>query len=206
MSFLNDFARGFLATAVVILILNTITVAMWGYGGVAILFLLLLPIPLSIIAKEFSKYRKNRKEINWTDKLRHISTFLYGLSFACWVFDVVTTYYAVNVLGVAAEQNPLGWPLGALGPLIFYVPAFAFTYLLIFKVRQGYSLVAGVLITVLALWFGFMNFIAGSQNFGFFTTYFTSPSVEAYICLFCLPALADSIYAMIFIKLGKSGN
>lgn len=202
MSLLSDFARGFLATVVVILILSTITVAMLEYMGMATLFLLILPIPLFIIVEEFLK---NRKEMNWTDKLRRILTFLYGFSFACWFFDVVTTYYAVNVLGVAAEQNPLGWPLGIFGPLIFYVPAFAFTYLLMFKVRQGCSLVAGVLITVLASWFGIMNLIAGFQNFGFFTTYFTSPSIEAYIGLFCLPILADSIYAIIFFtKLGKS--
>jgi hypothetical protein len=204
MSFLSDFARGFLAKMVIILILNTIAVGMWGYVEVAILFLLILPIPLSIIAKEFSEYWKNRKEINWTDKLRRTSTFLYGFSFACWFFDVITTYYAVNVLGVAAEQNPLGWPLGAFGPLTFYVPAFACTYLLIFKVRQGYSLVAGMLISVLASWFGFMNFIAGSQNFGFFTTYFKSPSIEVYIFLFCLLTLTDSTYAVIFYKIRKT--
>lgn len=105
MSFMSDFARGFLVTVVVILILNTITVAMWGYVGVAILFLLILPIPLSIIAKEFLKYTKSRKEINWTGKLRQVSTFVYGLSFACWIFDVITTCYAVNVLGVALSKT-----------------------------------------------------------------------------------------------------
>lgn len=60
------------------------------------------------------------------------------------------------------------------------------------------------MITVVASLFGIMNMMAGFQNFGFFTTYFISPSVEVYVCLFSLSALVDSIYPIIFIKLRQS--
>lgn len=99
--------------------------------------------------------------------MKQILISLYGVSFACWLFDVSTTYYAINVLDVAAEQNPLGWPFGALGALIFFIPAFAFTYFLLFKVRQRYSLLAAVLVTALTLCISSMNLFAGLQNFGF---------------------------------------
>jgi len=84
--------------------------------------------------------------------------------FFCWVFDVITTYNAVVVLRAAVEMNPLGWPLGVVGALLFYVPALVFTYLLLFRVGNRLASWVAVLITVLALFFGVMNLGAGLHN------------------------------------------
>jgi hypothetical protein len=204
MGVLGDFAEGFLVMAVAIWILNIITLVVLGQTWTGLLFLLVLLIPISMIAYEYSKYKKKEIEkANAVDRVEQILVSLYGVSFACWLFDVSTTYYAINVLDVAAEQNPLGWPFGALGALIFFIPASAFTYFLLFKVRQRYSLLAAVLVTALTLCISSMNLFAGFQNFGFFTTYSVSFSTETCSYLFGVVILVDSLYALVFIRLTK---
>lgn len=204
MGFLRDFARGFLAIIVAILVLDIITVVVLGHTWMTLLFALVLLIPLSIVAYEYSKCRKSRREkVSSTERLKQILVSLYGVSFACWMFDVGTTYYAVDVLGVAAEQNPLGWPIGAVGALIFYVPTFIFTYLLLFRFKQRYSILAAVLLTASALWLGAMNLIAGFQNAGCCSSYPSSISIEFYSHLFVVFIAMGSIYAVVFIKLTK---
>jgi len=119
------------------------------------------------LVSEYLKYRKKGTEkFNGTEKLGRILLCLYVVPFVLWAFDISTTFYAINVLGVAGEENPLGWPFGVLGALIFYVPALAFTYLLLFKVKDRYSPFAAILITALALFSGIMNLCAGLHNLG----------------------------------------
>jgi len=119
------------------------------------------------LASEHLKYRKKEtQKFNGTEKLGRILLCLYVVPFVFWAFDISTTFYAINVLGVAGEENPLGWPFGVLGALIFYVPALAFTYLLLFKVKDRYSPLAAILITALALFSGIMNLRAGLHNLG----------------------------------------
>jgi hypothetical protein len=101
---------------------------------------------------------------NSIEKLGRILLCLYVAPFVFWAFDISTTFYAINVSGVAGEENPLGWPLGVLGAPIFYIPAFAFTYLLLFRVKNKYSPLAATLITALALFSGIMNLCAGLHN------------------------------------------
>jgi len=119
------------------------------------------------LASEHLEYRKKETEkFNGSEKLGRILLYLYVVPFVFWAFDISTTFYAINVLGVAGEENPLGWPFGVLGALIFYVPALAFTYLLLFKVKDRYSPLAAILITALALFSGIMNLYAGLHNLG----------------------------------------
>lgn len=98
------------------------------------------------------------------EKLKQILLYSYAVPFFCWGFDVSTTYYALNRLDIGGEANPLGWPFGALGALIFYIPALAFTYLLLFKVRYQYSPSVAFAITASAFWIGIMNLQAGLHN------------------------------------------
>lgn len=89
----------------------------------------------------------------------------------CWAFDILTTLYAINYLGVAGELNPLGWPFGAWGALMFYIPALTFTYLLLFRIQNRYSSWVAALITMMALGFGVMNLLAGLHNIGVVSLY-----------------------------------
>jgi hypothetical protein len=103
MSSLNGFAKGFLVMIVIIWILNVITFFVLGKTLAALLFLLILAIPSSIVAYEGWKWRREKKNVNRLDRLRQILISMYGFSFACWIFDISSTYYAIDVLGVAAE-------------------------------------------------------------------------------------------------------
>ncbi|MEM3697542.1 MAG: hypothetical protein QXQ94_08620 [Candidatus Bathyarchaeia archaeon] len=187
---------------IIIWILNIVTFFVLGKTLAATLFLLILVIPVLIVAYESWKWKMGKENINRLDRLKQVLISMYGVSLACWTFDVISTYYAIDILGVAAEQNPLGWPFGALGALIFYIPAMVFTHLLLFKVKQKYAILVATIITVLALYLGFLNFVAGSQNFGFFID--SVPSVsEAYSYLFLTVIVIDIIYVLVFVKLAK---
>jgi hypothetical protein len=100
------------------------------------------------------------------ERMKPILMYSYIFPFSCWAFDVIVTFYAINVLHVATETNPLGWPFGALGALTFYIPALIFTYLLLFRIRNKLSLIVAILETLLAFGFGFMNLFAGLHNVG----------------------------------------
>jgi len=200
MSLIGDFAKGFLAMTVPIWVLNIVTLVILGYAWIGLLFFLILLIPISMMIHMFSRRKKNgRERVNIVERVKHILISLHGVSFACWVFDVGTTYYVIDILGVAAEQNPLGWPLGAIGVSVFHVPALAFTYLLLFKIKQRISLLTAILITVLSLNIGSMNLIAGFQNFSFFP-HSVSLTVEAYYRLLFAVIAVDFIYAIAFAK------
>ena len=66
------------------------------------------------------------------------------------------------------ELNPLGWPLGILGALAYYGPTLVFSYFLLFKIRENFSVYAAVPLTLLTLAMGTMNLLAGAQNFQVF--------------------------------------
>jgi Mg2+ and Co2+ transporter CorA len=117
------------------------------------------------LASEYLEHgKKETEKFNGSEKLGRILLCLYIVTFAFWAFDVSTTFYAINVLGVAGEENPLGWPFGVWGALIFYVPALVFTYLLLFRAKNKYSPGAATLITALALLSGILNLLAGLHN------------------------------------------
>ncbi|MGD8506944.1 MAG: hypothetical protein PVF15_09830 [Candidatus Bathyarchaeota archaeon] len=90
--------------------------------------------------------------------------YLHIAPLCLWAFDVLTTLYVIDYLGVAEELNPLGWPFGAWGALLFYIPALVSTYLLLFKIRNRYSFWVAALITLIAFGFGVMNLLAGIHN------------------------------------------
>jgi hypothetical protein len=91
-----------------------------------------------------------------------------GVALAFWMFDIATTFYAINVTGLAVELNPLGWPLGILGAFAFYAPTLVFAYILLFKMKESFTLYAAIPLTLITLGMGAMNLTAGAQNFQVF--------------------------------------
>lgn len=204
MYFLRDFARGFLATAIAILFANVATLFALGHAWVAAVLSLMSLIPLSWALHEYLEYRENKnRSFNVNSVARQIIIALYGVSIACWVFDIATTFYAIDVLGVAVEMNPLGWPFGALGALVFYLPAFVFTYWLLCKTRQNYALLAAVLVVALTLYVGFMNLNAGFHNLGLYIVYSEPHPVTTYISMVLLAIVANAVHAVVFAKTVK---
>ena len=167
MALLSDFTEGFLVMTAVIWILNIMTVVPFGHIWMGLSYFFVLLIPVSVILYTHLKRKKND-----IDGLRRLLLSLYGVCLACWVFDIVTTYYALNIIGGAKELNPLGFPFGVFGALIFYVPASVFIYVLLFQLRHRLSLLAAFLLTFLSLYMGFMNPGAGLENLGFSSNYF----------------------------------
>jgi hypothetical protein len=91
---------------------------------------------------------------------------LQGLGFACWFFDVISTIFIINIQQVAIELNILGWPLSALGALIFYVPMILVVYFLLYRIKTKLSFYVTVMISVLVLFVGALNINASLYNFG----------------------------------------
>ena len=106
-----------------------------------------------------------------SEKTKRYLLYLHTLPLLGWTFDVLTTLYVINYLGVAEEVNPLGWPFGAWGALIFYTPALLFTYLLLFRIQNRYSIWIASIITSIALGLGVLNLLAGLNNIGVASLY-----------------------------------
>lgn len=111
-------------------------------------------------------------------KWREIVFSFQGIALACWTYDLLTTYYAVDVTGLAVEVNPLGWPLGILGALAYYGPTVILSYFSLFKIKEKISLYASIIMTVVMLYMGSLNLIAGAQNYKIFVyTVTISPNI-----------------------------
>lgn len=100
------------------------------------------------------------------EKIKPILLYLYIIPFSFWALDIIVTLYVIDVLHVAGEINPLGWPFAVFGALIFYIPALVFTHLLLFRIKNMLALVVAILITLLALGLGVTNLLAGLHNIG----------------------------------------
>jgi hypothetical protein len=204
MGFAGSLLKGFLAMTAAIWIFNVTTVIVLRRVEVTWSSFPILLTTLFMLTYEYLKYRRNGiKEVDGFDTLKQILVSLYGISFACWALDIGTTLYAIDVLGIATEQNPLGWPFGALGAMIYYIPTLTFAQLILSKIRRGYSSSVAVLMAALVLWFGDMNLMAGLQNLALMSGYYAYPSAEAYAYLFYAVVAAGFGYAMVSARVVK---
>ncbi|HTY75574.1 MAG TPA: hypothetical protein VMD05_08415, partial [Candidatus Nanoarchaeia archaeon] len=121
---------------------------------------------------------------------------------ACWAYDLATTFYAINVARVAAEINPLGWPLGALGAFAYYFPTVILTYILLFRLREKISFYAAVPMTVVALLMSSMNLNAGIGNFAFFV-WTASLSAPISYNLTAFVAILDLVFVAILLSASR---
>lgn len=167
MGALKSLAQGFLVATGLIWIFNIIALIQSGDAWLGLLYLLILLIPISSIAylklKNASQVALGGSE-NW----RNLLFSFQGVALAFWMFDIITTFYAINVTGLAIELNPLGWPLGILGALAFYSPTLVLSYFMLFKIKENTSLYAAIPMTLVTLSMGVMNLVAGAQNFQVF--------------------------------------
>jgi hypothetical protein len=154
MSVLDSFVKVFSAVLIAFWFLAIAGYLFSGWSSVSVLIFLTVFIPVFVLVSEFRHVLEFRRFLSC----------VYVFPFVFWGFDVATTFLAINVYGVAAEANPLGWPWGALGGLVFYIPSYAFTYWLSQGEKSRYRLLVAVLITGLACYVGITNFLAGLHN------------------------------------------
>lgn len=115
------------------------------------------------------------------------------------MFDIATTIYSIDITGLAIELNPLGWPLGILGALVYYAPILCFSYVLLFKIKERISFYAAILLTIVTLGMGSMNLLAGVQNFQLFVDTAFLPAGVRYELL----ALIFAVNLMVLLALKK---
>lgn len=161
---LKTLAQGFLVATGLVWILNIVALVRGGDAWLGLAYLLIMFIPAVSIALLKLKGTSN-PSIDCKMKLRNLLFAFQGVALAFWSFDLITTFYAINVTGLASELNPLGWPLGILGAFAFYGPVLVFSYVLLFRLKENISLYAAIPLTMLTSGMCFMNLMAGAENF-----------------------------------------
>lgn len=168
MSFARTVGRGFVAASSIICLFFT---AIWlpSYTGLlpALALLAVLAAPFTVnLLKTVDRLNQHTHDAQATvKKAKTVMMALQGLGFACWFFDVLSTIYQINILQTAIELNFLGWPLSALGALLFFVPMVFVAYFLLYKVKTKLSFYVAMLVSVLVLFMGALNFNAAMYNF-----------------------------------------
>ena len=164
---LESLASGFLVAAGLVCFFSIMALVRGGDAWLGLTYLLILLIPATSIT--ILKLKNNKSvQLEGAAKWRNLLFAFQGVALGFWMFDILTTFYAINVAGLAVELNPLGWPLGILGAFAFYGPTLLFSYVLLFRIKESFSLYAAVLLTLITLGMGTMNLVAGAQNFQVF--------------------------------------
>jgi hypothetical protein len=165
MGSLRHLAMGFLAMTSVNWVFNIASLVRAGDPWLGLLYFLIFLIPLSAAVTLRRLRRKERAaNVSFNEKIRGILFSLQGVALACWAFDLTTTFYAIDVTRLATEVNPLGWPMGILGALMYYGPTVVMMYVLLFKIKLKSSIYVGIVLSAVTLGMGAMNFDAGAQN------------------------------------------
>jgi len=167
MGALKSLAQGFLVATGLVWIFNVVALVRNGDAWLGLTYLLIMLIPASTIAILKFGHPTNAAQ-DGAMKWRNLLFAFQGVALAFWSFDMITTFYAINVTGLAIELNPLGWPLGILGAFAFYGPALLFSYVLLFRLKENMSLYAALPLTMLTLGMSSQNLLAGAQNFQVF--------------------------------------
>ncbi len=166
MGSIKSLAQGFLVATGLIWLFNVAALIRGGDAWLGLTYLLILMIPTSTVL--LLKAKASSPQANEAGKWRNLLFCFQGVALGFWMFDLTTTFYAINITGLAVELNPLGWPLGILGALAFYGPTLIFSYLLLFRLKGKVCLYAAIPLTVLTFAMSSMNFMAGAQNFQVF--------------------------------------
>ena len=169
MGSLRHLAKGFLAMAAVTWVFNIASIVRAGDPWLGLLYLLIFLMPLlAAVTLRLVRRRESVAKTNFNQRIRGILFSLQGVALACWAFDLTTTFYAIDVARLGTEVNPLGWPMGILGALMYYGPTVIMMYVLLFKIKQKSSIYVGIVLSAVTLGMGALNFEAGAQNLGVF--------------------------------------
>lgn len=168
MGSLKSLGQGFIAATGLIWSFNIASLFKSGDVWLASLYLMIFAIPTSMLLYFGIKKVKSHATAEGTEKWRNLLFSVQGVALAFWAFDILTTFYAINITGLAVELNPLGWPLGILGAFAYYGPTVVFSYVLLFRTKERISLYAAVPLTLVTLGMSTMNLMAGAQNFQVF--------------------------------------
>ena len=164
---IKEIASGFLVSISVICFFITFGWLPYYIDSlIALILSLSLAIPLLIRGVKFlKKILRIKQAQNLVFVAKKFIMSVQGVALACWVFDIVTTFFSVNARG-NVEINPLGWPFGIIGAAVYYIPAIIGVNYLLFKSNsKGLSFFVALIITAVTLFMASNNFNAGFLNF-----------------------------------------
>ena len=107
MGSLKSLGQGFLVAAGLIWTFNIASLFIEGNAWLAMLYLLILLIPVSSLTYLKVKNKNHKTAPEASAKWRNLLFSFQGVALAFWMFDIATTFYAINVTGLAVELNPL---------------------------------------------------------------------------------------------------
>ncbi len=168
MGSLKSLAKGLLFATGLVWIISIVALIRGGDEWIGLTYLLILFIPVTAIAILKLKTQNNHRQPEGQAKWRNLLFSFQGVALGFWMFDLLTTFYAIDITGLSIELNPLGWPLGILGAFAFYGPALAASYTLLFKIKESISFYAAIPLSLVTLAMGAMNLFAGANNFQVF--------------------------------------
>jgi hypothetical protein len=175
---LKSLAVGFLVASGLVWLLNIAELVKGGDAYLGLMYLLILLVPA--VSLTYLKLKTPNRRFEGAQKWRGLLFSVQGVALAFWLYDIATTFFAINVTGLAVELNPLGWPWGILGAMAFYAPTVCFAYFLLYRQKEKVAFFAAVLLTLLTLAMSSMNLLAGAQNFHVFVdTAFLNVSMRA---------------------------
>jgi hypothetical protein len=94
-------------------VFNVAALLVGGDAWLGLMYLLIMLIPASgVIILKFKN--KNHEQKETQHKWRNLLFSFQGVALSFWLFDVLTTFYAINIARTSIELNPLGWPWGML--------------------------------------------------------------------------------------------
>ncbi len=195
---------GFFAMTALLWLFNVFALVTRGDAWLGFSYFLIFLIPFSSVAYLWFRGRRksSAKARSSAEKWSAVLFSLQGVALACWMFDLATTFYAIDIARVATEINPLGWPLGALGAFAYYAPTVILTYVLLFRIKQKVSLYAAIPMTAVMLYMGLMNLNAGVGNYQFFIVT-ASLAGDIRFNLLAVIVAVDLVYALVLAKLGN---
>ncbi len=167
MGSIKSLAQGFMVSTGLVWVTNVVALIHGGDAWLGLTYLLILLLPTSAIMI-LKLSNPSGGKLHGEEKWRSLLFAFQGVALGFWIFDLVTTFYAINITGLAVELNPLGWPLGILGALAFYGPVLVFAYTLLYRQKDRITLYAALPLTIITLFMSLMNLQAGIQNFQVF--------------------------------------
>ena len=167
MGALKSLAQGYIVAVGIVWVCNIIALLRGGDVWLGLAYLLILFVPVTGVAV-LKLSGEDPVLLNRTINWRNLLFGFQGVALAFWTFDIVTTFYAINISGLATELNPLGWPTGIIGAAAYYIPTVILSYVLLFKLKENVAVYAAVPFTLVTLGMASMSLFAGAQNFQVF--------------------------------------
>jgi hypothetical protein len=202
---LKDLATGFLAMVAFIWFFSALQLFNSGDLWLGTIFVMLLVIPVSAaLSLQLRKKNMPNPRANRSDLGRSLLFSVQGIVLACWVYDLATTFYAIDITHLAYETHPLGWPWAAVGGLTFYVPTLLLSYFLLFRMQDKVSFGGGCVLAALSLALGTTNFRAGASNFTvFILTASIADDLKGTLLTFMIAADAVGILVFVLLAFGQ---